>query len=328
MAIEMEKMMQVCDEAKELLAKNKNEWEPVYAGYAASILKNVEKIKTRKSYFNQWSPLHVYSTVGLAKSGTNSFQLRYLGQNVAKLKVKNGKVLLNTKEFVESNRKFFDYPDELIDVDWTGVEGKELRKHFSHLSPEKKPRQHEHMYESMILTEMEKTTKESKFQGSFFGVQPVKIAEIARFQMKTPFKASKAGELNYVSSSGGGIDILGRVGRGKPTLSVFELKEPNILDPQNPIEQGLAYTVFLRELLRSQSGSEWYKIFGYKGKLPAKIRLNCVALMGSGASLPGFEKNIIPLGKDEVHLHYMFYNEVNGGIEISDSSLVAGSLCS
>lgn len=102
---------------------------------------------------------------------------------------------------------------------------------------------------------------------------------------------------------------------------MFELKEPAIADPKPPVEQGLAYTIFLRELLRSPAGPDWYKIFGYSGGMPNQLKLNCVAMMGSQARVPKFEDNIVNIDGDEIHLHHMFYEDVNGGIAITNTSL-------
>nr|WP_321514455.1 hypothetical protein [uncultured Pseudodesulfovibrio sp.] len=324
MNIEMDKINQVREQALALLKEAKNEWEDVYAGYSSSIENNIEKIKAKKSTFNEWAPLYLYSTAGDAKGSANSFQLRYMGQNVAGIKVNKDSVLLSTShgsnDYTNSNMEWFNYDCAHKNVNWSGAEAAGFRKHFSMLGADSRPRQLEHKYECMILSEMGKKDKESKFQGTFSGVQPVKIANVARFQMKTPLKASEKDSLAY-STSGGGIDILARVGTGRPTLSVFELKEPNISNPQAPIEQGLAYTIFLRELLRSKSGAEWYRVFGYTGELPAKLKLNCIVLMGDGAKTPKFDDRIIPIEQDEIHLHHMLYKEKNGGIEITETSL-------
>lgn len=64
-------------------------------------------------------------------------------------------------------------------------------------------------------------------------IQPVTMLDTsARFQMPTPIKASSVKNgidtLAYAGKSGGGIDILARVGSGRSTtLAVMELKDEN-----------------------------------------------------------------------------------------------------
>ena len=64
-------------------------------------------------------------------------------------------------------------------------------------------------------------------------------------------------------------------------MCVIELKK-DALDSEQQAHiirgQGLGYAVFLRELLRSESGQEWYKIFGYSGNIPDKLTIDvCIA---------------------------------------------------
>ena len=115
-------------------------------------------------------------------------------------------------------------------------------------------------------------------------IQPVKLAGIARFQMPTPLSAAKIKEVKFIGPAGGGIDIISRIGAGSATkLCIMELKDENKPDepPAKVILQGLAYAVFIKELLRSESGAEWWKIFGFSGKLPEQLELYVICVMPS-----------------------------------------------
>jgi hypothetical protein len=103
----------------------------------------------------------------------------------------------------------------------------------------------------------------------------------------------------------------------------MELKDENVYKepPSKAILQGLAYATFIRELLRSECGAEWWKIFGFGGKIPEKLELYVACVM------PTLEKNdtsfgsqIITTNKDSFNLNYIYFNEDNNevvGIETS-----------
>lgn len=100
--------------------------------------------------------------------------------------------------------------------------------------------------------------------------------------MCTPLKASNIKKIAYSGKNGGGIDILSRVGVGKATkLCVMEVKDENKKSepPAKVIQQGLSYATFIRELLRSESGNAWWKIFGFNGKLPDHLELYVVCVL-------------------------------------------------
>ncbi len=72
------------------------EWEDRYAKYAEAIKSNLTIIKNNKQRFNEWSPLFLYMNVTEEKKSGGTFSLRYRGQDVAKLQVKNGSILIST----------------------------------------------------------------------------------------------------------------------------------------------------------------------------------------------------------------------------------------
>lgn len=197
-------IVEVAEQARCLLNDSREEWEGPYSEYASSILANLDKISANKVAFHEWAPLHLYTTVGDAKTTANKFQLRFKGQKVAELKIRKDTVLLNTPgKCLENNTTWFGYDTLHQDTEWRSSEAAIFRKHFSLLGNDSNPRQQEHKYECMILTEMGKSDKEIKFQGTFSGVQPVKVAGVSRFQMKTPFSASQKNALKFVGQHGG-----------------------------------------------------------------------------------------------------------------------------
>ena len=167
----------------------------------------------------------------------------------------------------------------------------------------------------MLLTEFSKKSGKDKV---LCNIQPVKLANVARFQMPTPLRASNIKKVEYACSYGGGIDILSRIGKGKATkLCIMEIKDENIAiePPVKVIQQSLAYATFIRELLRSESGQEWWKIFGFSGKIPEQLELYVACVMPSiDNNDTSFANEIIKTAKDSFHLHCIYFQEKDNKI--------------
>jgi len=318
-------------EVQQLLATNREHWVRLFSNYANVLHKNEEEIRSKKKKtFNEWAPLYLYMNVTQAK-GTMEFSLRYLGQQVATLKVRDGKTTVSTKSFDETNRRDFGCDFKLAGDEWNSKTSAVFRKHFSAQLPrtlESRKRNEEHRIESALLTEFSKTNRTDK---EFCNIQPVRIAKIARFQMPTPITASNPKKMKYSSgdSLGGGIDILCRVGSGgRSNLCVMEVKdEYNANEPPSmAIKQALAYATFLRELLRSEHCEKWWHVFGFKKpRKQIKLLVSCVMpAPASGEPDISFGNTTIPFDDDSTDcaiLHYMYFKECDNKIKIVSTSL-------
>jgi hypothetical protein len=316
------------DTVQGFLHENLDEWGNRYEKYAEQILKNKDKILNKKSNFNEWDPLFLYMTIGSAKQGMQ-FSLRYQGQDLARLKVGiNEDVTISTKTFDKKNESHFGCKVCLENAPWRSGKASVFRKHFVarpiRLVTAPKGNE-EHRVESLLLTEFSKQKSENKI---LCNIQPVKIGGIARFQMPTPLKASDLNTLSYSGSNGGGIDILCRIGTGGSVkLCVMEVKDEHSSaePPIKAVKQGLAYAVFLRELLRSSSGKMWWEIFGFTSKkLPKKLEICVVSAMppkiGEDLSFAG-KVITIPESEDCIHLHYLSFEERDNLLRSMTTSL-------
>lgn len=190
---------------------------------------------------------------------------------------------LDTKKYNELNERDFDCKVFLSKVDWKGNKAKKFRSHFKNREQvrniETNRGNEEHRIESLLLSEFSKT----KDKALPF-IKPVAIAKI-RFPMPTPLSASNHKQIKYSGIYGGGIDILARTGTGgrATNLCIMELKDENIKKelPKNVIKQALTYATFIRELLRSDSGQDWWKLFGFRGNIPQKLVLFATCVMPS-----------------------------------------------
>lgn len=317
-------------EAQALLL-NEKEWEDRYKKYAKDIAANIENLNAIRGTFCEWSPLKLYLTTSNAKntSKTVRFELRYLGQTVADLICKDSPKL-DTKKYDKTNKRDFDCEVALINADWKGKDAQEFRKHFkSRLTARNtsgKKANEEHRIESLLLTKFSKKKSKEK---ALIGIQPVKIAKV-RFPMPTPLSASDHKKVKYSGAHGGGIDILTRVRTADKSINlcIMELKDENtkIEPPKDALKQAIAYATFIRELLRSESGEEWWKLFGFRRKLSDKLVLLAACVMPSNANNDETFKNMSldicdEKGEDKIILHYLYFTEKDNEIIAIDTSL-------
>jgi hypothetical protein len=308
----------IITEVQNLLYKSENiEWIKRYANYAQSIFANLETIKIKKKQFNEWAPLYLYMNIGSAKDRM-PFSLRYLGQEVATLKVGKESISISTKKFDATNERDFDCKTKVHDKEWTSEKASKFRRHFSSFpnrTNESGQKNEEHRIESLLLTEFSKSNRKDKI---LHNIQPVKFAGIARFQMSTPLKASNVNDIKYSGANGGGIDILSRIGIGSGTrLCIMEVKDENIAKepPTHAILQALVYAAFIRELLRSERGELWWQIFGFKGKPPARLDIPVVCVMPSTQCNDfSFQDKNISIDNDLFSLNYIYFTEKNNAI--------------
>ncbi len=313
-------MIQTINEAQDLLNKN-SEWKNRYDGYADDILSNIDVIISNKKGFNQFSPLYFYiSTTNAIKAKNNLvLDVRYMGQSVATLKANKNDTIISTKSYDKINDRDFDCKIKLNNISWTDPQASTFRKFFKGRpilrNTANNKRNDEHHVESLLLTEFSKKASTNK---AITGIQPIKIGGI-RFGMPTPLSASNHKILKYSKQYGGGIDIFTRTGHGGATfLTVIEVKDQNNSKepPKAALKQAIQYGVFIRELLRSKSGGKWYKIFGFKGKIPASLKIRVVCAMPDDIFDTSFANDQYPIGNDYIECHYIYFKYNN--IQLSD----------
>ena len=300
----------VIEESRELLSEN-SEWEKRYKGYAKDIQINESYIEKVRSSFREWTPLMLYMNVTNAKKAKQhlKFELRYLGQTVAQLCYKTA-LLLDTSGYDELNQRDFSCTLNAHGEPWDGPASAAFRAYFK-TNPQRSSlsgkHNKEHQLESLLLSEFSKATdKTLPF------IQPVRVGKL-RFPMPTPISASQHVQVKYSGFQGGGIDLFVRMGKGKgTTLAILELKDENTATepPKDALKQAIAYAVFIRELLRSEAGSDWWRLFGFGGSIPDRLKLIAACVMPMGQydddSFTGME---LAVGEDIIQLHYIYFTE-------------------
>ena len=333
---------EIVKQAREELKKNIGEWEDRYYKY---ILPDIDNINAMRKAFQVQDPIFAYLSVSrVLGSDTNqaTFDLRYQGQSVAEVIVKRIKSVGSAKENnnsafevslkIDKDRKESNLRDYIFSLGdgpttkkypWRdSKEAKSFRSFFSSRPPRAKdaPRlNQEHKFESEILTDMLQTSSVCK---NLIHVQPVLLGH-GRFQMPTPFMASKAkdGVIGYAGKNGGGIDILAHagIGRNATHLCVIEVKDQNKPDelPQNAMKQAIAYATFIHELLRNKkNGKAWWNIFGFNGDVREKLTIYTVVAMPKGPKDEIYPGEIIKINEnDKFELHYI-YIDSDAGVPI------------
>ncbi len=251
-----------------------DEWIIRYENYAGKITVNKHIHEAGRKKFRIFSPLYLYTSISnLLFINVLNYDLRFLGQSIAKIKIKNDVVKIKTDRIKDSsNLKYFGIDMPLLDENWDSNKANKFRIEFKKCKSIK-GHSNEHKIESGLLSEFH---SKSKSQKSLSNIQPVLLAN-SFFQMATPIKASLS-EIIYSNDKGGGIDILSRVKHKNHSvrLCVMELKDEysNSEPSQKVMNQAIAYATFIANLLRGKSGNNWYEIFGFSGNVPEVLTID------------------------------------------------------
>ncbi len=323
--LDVDKYSCVVKKAQMLLNQN-DEWRNSYLEYAKKIIDNTDFITGARSGFHEWSPLKIYINIGTAKDASNkvTFTLRYCGQRVAELRKNRNGLLLYTTGYESDNLKYFNCNMCVRGAAWDSSEAKNFRWFFKDGPTRNNTGRNneEHRLESLWLTEFAKTGSKDK---ALINIQPVTIAGVP-FGMTTALSASNYPNLTYGGKGkGGGIDVLTRTGIGANThLCIMELKDKNesTEPPIKVIKQAIVYATFIRELLRSEVGANWWKIFGFDRELPDKLVLYAACVMPSNELNDySFKDRELSIEDDIIKLHYVYFKEAGNQIISVDTSL-------
>jgi hypothetical protein len=252
-----------------------------------------KNVRGYREHFHQWGPLRVY----VSTSGSPSeFSLRFHGHAVGKLLVRRKKVYLKYNKNIQGkNNEFFpefpltwpvDLTKESRSIRWrlnsrVEYEASRFRKYFTDLEKGAAGKYKvlpEHQIESKFIDEMMRSGSK-RFGGGVPGleIQPVTIQQCP---LQFPLPISGYSGVPKWAERKGNIDILARRWSGsvrKYVLSVWELKAPHVYG--KPASQAYIYALTLLKILRSEKGQDWYRLFGFKGKLPHELEIEAVVVI-------------------------------------------------
>jgi hypothetical protein len=268
----------------DLHAQTKQLWDSKASDYADQLARRIRAaepdVEKAARQFREWKPLRFYISVSGA-SGVPSFSIRFRGQEVARLKVAPIPTIHVDSKHERATGKYFglNTPVWKDGRDWSSPDATKFRASFRQIAARTASGHvEEHAFESRMIEEMEKGDSKTKFAGSFAGVRPVLLAGFP-FQCVLPISASKG----IPVATNGHIDILTRRrgSDGRVRIGIWELKRPGEL--AHALEQAYIYTTTLALMLRSKSGTDWYRIFGFTRPLPSKLELESVVAVSQSA---------------------------------------------
>jgi len=279
-----------------------------------------------KKEFHQWKPLKTYISVSKASSASQAkYSMRFYGQEVANLIVKNKEVLLRLKGHVQKNEHWFGVKTKDGDYPWRSEVAKDFRLNFKEFAKEQNGfpdvRSSEHRIETKFISEMCKGA--GKFNIPGLQIQPVLIAGKFPLQVPVPISANTG----KPKAGNGYIDILARrkAEDNKVRLSVWELKGPG--EYKYAASQAYIYAYTILQILRqSKSKKEWYKLFGFESKIPSSLTVEAVVAITKdqqGKFLK--EKNSLmkrvpfDLGRDSIKLFVAYYQEKPDSIKLEQN---------
>jgi hypothetical protein len=92
----------------------------------------------------------------------------------------------------------------------------------------------------------------------------------------------------------------------------MELKDENTKrePPKEVMKQAIAYAAFIRELLRSNFGRDWWRLFGFRGEIPEPLELYALCVMPSNNNNDYFFGNMeLNIDRDIIKLHYIYFDD-------------------
>ena len=262
---------------KEIIEKTLSEiskdsdWETRYANYAKDILKHESYHKEMTNKVKVKFPLSKYTSISKFREKKVETDIRYLGQSIGSIVIEpDGSRFFkkSTSGYNDLVKRYPDIPKLQDKEEWNSRNMKQFRSFLSHIDvADVETHSPEHKCENLLLREFHLTDSKKK---SLINIQPITFG--GEFvQLTTNLSASKKGVVSF-SKKGGGIDIMARSRHkdNKVYLGVFELKDENKSDEpmSDVIQQALSYAVFIAKLLDTKGGTDWMRIFGYKGQCP------------------------------------------------------------
>ena len=188
--------------------------------------------------------------VGVNQAQDNIFtiQARKDGQPIATIKIAEDKTTVTTTTYDESNKKTYNCEIQLKDQE---LKTKETMQFLTYFDKEMKPKtkiDEQAHTQAMLLSEFAKTSSYDKL---LTGIQPIKYSNL---YYPIPII------LNPKEEQHGYIDILTRTKVRKLTI-IEPLTED--LTSESVLANGTSKAIFLLNLLHSEQGQQWYKIFGF-----------------------------------------------------------------
>lgn len=317
---------QLDKEIDNIWAQNRADFNQRLSNWAKALNCGKDVSTLAKEKFHQWEPLKTYISVSKSNSTRRAkYSMRFYGQEVASLTVKNNEVILNLKGHAKKNEDWFGVGIKDGNYLWRGEEAKKFRTCFKRVAQSEKGfpevKSPEHRVETKFITEMCKGA--GKFSVLGLQIKPVMIADKFPLQVPVPISANTG----KPKAGNGYIDILARrkTKDNKIRLSVWELKRPG--EYKSAASQAYIYAYTLIQILRqSKSKEEWYRLFGFKSAIPQNLTVEAVVAITRNQQEKFLKEkkslmNSVPfdIGCDRIKLCVAYYQENADSIKLEEN---------
>lgn len=290
-----EKLLKQIEQTQKIIEQNKAQLS-TYDNQANVLLDKRSQVEQFFKSCKEYDHLQFYIADGISTPEESlKIQIRFSGQPIASVKVtKDNESYITTEEYNESNKKNLECKIQLKDEDWNSEKTKEFMEYFRGDISIKNKGNERAVIESMLLTEFSKTTSYDKL---LTGIQPIKYSNALYFPI--PIITSNKNEVQY-------INILARTKVRR--ITVFELMDDS-QDQETVLVKATAKAVFLTNLLHSESGDKWHKLFGFHSKIPSQLTIKvCIATNKKlSAKCKEFAPFELTNGVDTLDYRYLYY---------------------
>ena len=218
-----------------------------------------------------------------------TIEARYKGQQIAIIKISKDKTTISTNPYNETNKKIFNCDLELDEVN---LDTKETYQFLEFYNKDRVPQgkiQEQSRIQAMFLDEFSKTKAYDKL---LLGIQPIKYGNLF-VQIPT-------------LSNNEYIDILTRTKIRKLTIIENLDKDKK---PDEILSKATEKAIFLFNLLRTNQGQQWYKNFGFHGRVTPHLTIKVVLAVPK--QLEGKCKEFDPFelraGTDSIEFYHLTY---------------------
>lgn len=156
---------------------------------------------------------------------------------------------------------------------------------------ELKTKSNKEIQESMLLAEF---SKRQSYDKLLTGIQPIKYEDTLYFKIPITINPK---QMEY-------INILARTKVRKITL-IEVLEDGQDLD--TILAEATTKAVFLTNLLHTEQGEKWYKLFGFHGRLPTTLTIKVCIAVSKSSKIKEFQSFQVKSGIDTLDYRYLQY---------------------
>lgn len=302
-----EKQLQATIEETQKTIDKVKEWHIPYDKQVNIMLEHRELLKqfykTCKQY--EYVQFHIIE-VSPTPPHLFKIQIRYMGQPIAIITIsKDGAITITTEQYNDTNKKTFNCSIQLKDEIWNTAEPIKFIDFFNKPNIPIKTKINEvAKTESMLLSEFSKTSSIDKI---LIGIQPIKLENIY-YTIPIIDTISKSMEIKNLT----------RTKIRKITIMEI-LGDTDTQD--SALTRATAKAVFLLNLLSTEQGKIWYRIFGFHGQKPDYPVIKICLTADKSKKIEKFVPERCTLEKGELEYHYMEYEVDSTKITSINTSL-------